>query len=264
MDTKFWGPSGWRLLHTLTFTYEPKRQRTSMGAFLKTLPYVLPCKFCRASLTDYYDADPYEKALGSSDALARWLYRIHGRVNDKLRDQGQSIPKDPTFREVQDQYKFILETSQSRQCESFPGWDFLFSIAYNHPLTVRGSPMPDVPASAYKADAATKNRWNVLPAAERFKVWRRFWELLPAVMPPAWADAWNGGLKSHCKIDKRRSAVAWLWRIRCGFSHGADPYRVVCGRLASYESGCSTSTRARTCRRLRSAAKTMATKTRRK
>lgn len=240
-----------------------------MADFLETLPYVLPCKFCRASLTDYYRDDPPGNALGSSDMLARWLYRIHNRVNAKLRDQGQSIPKDPTFKEVCEQYKFILETPQSRQCESFPGWDFLFSIAHNHPLTVKhSSPMPDVPASAYKADAATKNRWNILPAAERFKIWRRFWKLLPSTMPPAWADAWNGAAQ-RSQLQNRRSSVAWLWRVRCGFSHGADPYRVVCGRLASYESGCSTSTRAKTCRRPRrssrsSAAKLMAIKTRRK
>lgn len=247
MDTKFWGPSGWKLLHSLTFTYEPSN-RKAMAEWLSTLPYVLPCKFCRASLADYYAADPFSRALGSSDSLSRWLYRIHGRVNQKLRDQGQTIPKDPTFSQVRDQYKIILEVHGSRQCESFPGWDFLFSVAHNHPLSSKSSPMPDTPDEAYKGDAATKNRWNILPPTERLKVWRRFWELLPAVMPAAWSKAWTATGEKPC-LQNRRSAVAWLWRIRCGFSHGADPYRVVCNRLATYESGCSTSTRAKTCRR---------------
>jgi hypothetical protein len=250
MDTKFWGPSGWRFLHTITFTYDPAKQKAAMADFLETLPYVLPCKFCRASLTDYYEVDLYSKALDSSNALSRWLYRIHNRVNGKLRDQGQTIPKDPTFREVREQYKFVLDAPGPRQCESFPGWDFLFSIAYNHPLIVKGSPMPDTPPDAYKGNMAEKNRWNILPAAERFKVWRRFWDLLPAVMPASWAKAWTSA-NQVATLKDRRSAVAWLWRVRCGFSHGADPYRVVCGRLASYESGCSTSTRAKTCRRVR-------------
>ncbi len=213
-----------------------------MKEWLETLPYVLPCKFCRASLADYYkDEAP------KMDDLPRWLYRIHNRVNAKLRGQGQQLPKDPTFREVREHYAWAI-APQPRQCESFPGWDFLFSVAYNHPLSVKGKPMPDVPAEAYKGDDATKNRWNILEPRRRLKYWQRFWTLLPAVFPPTWRAAWA---KEAPAFKNRRETVAWLWRTRCAFSHGADPYRVVCSRLAAHESGCGRSTRARTCRRVR-------------
>jgi hypothetical protein len=245
MDTKFWGPSGWKLLHSITFMYEPATQKAAMRDWLATIPYVLPCKFCRASLADYYRADPPK--LDSRLSLARWLYRIHGRVNNKLREQGQTIPKDPTFSEVRRQYEMALAGEGPRQCESFPGWDFLFSIAYNHPFSVKGAPMPDSPTSEGMDDEEL-NRWNLLPSKRRFIVWRRFWTLLPAVMPPAWRIAWHGGMP---QIQNRKTATAWLWRTRCSFSHGADPYRVVCRRLATYESGCSKSLKARTCRRER-------------
>jgi hypothetical protein len=43
MDTRFWGPSGWRLLHLITYTYDPITQRHAMRKFLEALPYILPC-----------------------------------------------------------------------------------------------------------------------------------------------------------------------------------------------------------------------------
>ncbi len=78
----------------------------------------------------------------------KWLWRIHSMVNDKLRDQGQTISRDPSLEQVYNIYERFIPTQGPHPCESFPGWDFLFSIAYNHPLTVRNSkPMPDAPSA---------------------------------------------------------------------------------------------------------------------
>lgn len=249
MDTKFWGPSGWRLLHTLTFTYEPTKHRLAMREFFDTLPFILPCKFCRASLSEYYCSDTID--LKSSATLSRWLYRIHNKVNDKLRSQGQSIPKDPTYESIEKHYKGSLPRQDDDACQSFPGWDFLFSVAYSHPLSVKGSPMPpqDFDCPSWTADQRA-NHDNTLAPASRFTYWRRFWQLLPQVMPAAWAGAWKPRTRPN-SLQGRRDSTNWLWHIRCGFSHGADPYRQVCRRLASYESGCSKSARARTCRKTR-------------
>lgn len=252
MDTKFWGPSGWKLLHTLTFTYESST-KSDMAAFLKTLSYVLPCKFCRASLTDYYRADAPN--LENADTLARWLYKIHNMVNKKLRGQGQTLLPNPTFTQVREQYmRFVPSPGKPDPCESFPGWDFLFSIAYNHPLKVQGSPMPDTPEAILTCPESQTdeelNRWNLLSPERRLVHWRRFWTYLPKVLPRPWRTAWEATRESPILIN-RRSAVAWLWRVRCGFADGADPYKQVCSRLANYESGCSSSSRARTCRRMR-------------
>ncbi len=253
MDTKFWGPPGWKLLHTLTLTYEPSN-KISMRRFLKTLPFVLPCKFCRASLTDYYKKESFEPALKSREALVKWLWRIHSMVNDKLRGQGQTISHDPSLEQVYNIYeRFIPTQGQAKPCESFPGWDFLFSIAYNHPLTVRNSkPMPDAPLETQikGADDEELNKWNLLAPRRRFFHWRQFWFSLPSVMPAQWYHAWLNAKQRPCLSD-RRSTVAWLWRVRCKFADGADPYKMVCNRLATFESGCSKSIRARTCRRMR-------------
>lgn len=249
MDTKFWGPPGWKLLHTMTLTYEPSRA-AQMREFLLTLPYVLPCKFCRNSLTEYYRQLPPEQALKSRAALVRWLWKIHSLVNDKLRAQGQTIPPDPSLSEVRQIYGRYIPTNRPDPCEVFPGWDFLFSIAYNHPLAGQGSPIPDAPTASSLVDAsdAELNKWNLLPPRRRFIMWRRFWYALPDAMSAQWRHAWTKA-KEVPNLLTKKSAVAWLWRIRCKFSDGADPYKAVCSRLASYESGCAHSSRARTCRR---------------
>ena len=82
MDTKYWGPSGWRLLHLITFTYDPKNK--AVESLFRSLPFVLPCKFCRSSLHEYMEDEPLEPALKSKEALSRWLNKIHCMVNAKL------------------------------------------------------------------------------------------------------------------------------------------------------------------------------------
>lgn len=255
MDTKFWGPSGWKLLHTLTFTYQPTC-RVAMRDFLATLPFILPCKFCRISLTTYMCADPPD--LKNADSLSRWLWRIHNAINKKLRDQGQGIPPDPSYASVKQHYEKTVIPSESGYCESFPGWDFLFSIAFSYPHSIKGKPMPNTPERILKGHLEgscdgikltpdqEKNRWNTLPPDRRLIYWLRFWKTLPLIMPPAWANAWRPGPMT---FRNRKASTAWLWRIRCNFSHGADPYRDVCSKLASNESDCSSSIRARTCRK---------------
>ncbi len=252
MDTKFWGPPGWKLLHTMTLTYEPSRS-AAMSEFLETLPYILPCKFCRHSLTDYYRQLPYKSALKSRSALVRWLWKIHSLVNDKLRAQGQTISSDPSLAEVRSIYgRYIPTAGGPKPCEVFPGWDFLFSVANNHPFAGNGSPMPDAPSAEDLKNASDEelNKWNMLAPRRRFIMWRRFWHALPAAMPAAWRLAWLNALKTNSpSLTTKKTAVAWLWRLRCRFADGADPYKAVCSKLAAYESGCAHSKRAKTCRR---------------
>ena len=117
MDTRFWGPSGWEFLHQITFAYEPGQH---VKELFEMLPYVLPCKFCRASLTVYLRADPID--LTSRETLSRWLWRIHNAVNDKLRKQGQDVAADPTFESVKMYYMDSLASGCTQT--HFPGWTF--------------------------------------------------------------------------------------------------------------------------------------------
>ena len=129
MDTKFWGPSGWRLLHSIVSGYNHNTSsKQKYLHFFENLPYILPCIYCRQSLAQYYQECPIQLSdLDNSTALHYWLYRIHNLVNAKLRDQGLLDVADPTFSEVVAKFK----GSESYTC--LQGWDFLYSIAMNYP-----------------------------------------------------------------------------------------------------------------------------------
>jgi hypothetical protein len=250
MDTRFWGPPAWKLLHSIAAGYDASQvMRRNMELFLEVLPYVLPCKFCRASLTEHYARLPFKDALGSRTDLEQWMYKIHNLVNKKLEEQGQQILSVPTFRDVQKVYRQMIEST------GFPSWDFLFSVAYIYPPDTKETPMPDAPqicpAGAPDCD---RNRWNKLPSGKRLQRWLTFWKVLPDVLPHIWQESWISAWKAaHPSFTSRRSAVASIWRIRCAFeSDKEDPYKNVCDRLTFHASGCghTSSSQTKTCRRL--------------
>jgi hypothetical protein len=237
MDTKFWGPSGWRLLHTIAFSeISPNTKK-----FFELIPFILPCKFCRASLTEYMEEDPVD--VSSQDALARWLWRIHNKVNDKLRGQGLLKTKNPSFDTVREMY--------SEPPQTFEGWDFLFSIAENHPYSrfTKSMPMEDCPKeSLCEKD---KNRWNTMSPDERFNKYVDFWKTLGKVLPEPWRKTWNSCKFDEKALEKRTTWLRELWTLRSCMEKPPECYEEMCKRVARHRSGCGKKKRARTCRRTR-------------
>lgn len=253
MDTRFWGPSGWKFLHLTTFFYEPSENKYKMSKFLETIPFILPCKFCRASLTEYYDNRPFKPALKSAPRLIKWMYDIHNDVNDKLRKQHLNPNDDPTFDSVKRYYEiWIRDSTPEERLQTF--WDFLFSVAYCHPVdTSRTSkPMPRCPpyANTCKSDKI-RNRWNTLKSSIRLRWYKHFWSSLPDILEPELRDKWVSACKiTHPNLSCRRSTVAWLWRMRCSLDDTfKDPYTQVCRKIAVHSSDCHSSVRAKTCRK---------------
>jgi len=253
MDTKFWGPSGWKLLHLITFTYEPSHSK-EVGKFFELLPFVLPCKFCRASLTEYMDADPID--LKSRPALTKWLWRIHNKVNDKLRSQGLLHEPNPSFNTV----KAVYEERVAQGCMrvEFEGWDFLFSVAENHPYSrfSKSLPMEGCPAKESVLCEKDKNRWNMMSADERFNKYVEFWKSLGPVLPQQWRDAWLSCSFQESALEKRTSLIRELWRIRCCMERSLelvnkDEFQSLCKKLVNHRSGCGKKKRAKTCRKTR-------------
>ena len=243
MDTRFWGPSGWRLLHMIATSGKTNRD------FWESLPYVLPCKFCRTSLTTYYEQHPIPR-----ENMSEWLYKIHNLVNQKLRDQGQHLEPNPPFDSVQSYYSELL--SQGCSKTEFPGWDFLFSIADNHPDSFVSKPTPDAPETMPKT-LADRNRYNMITVEERKKQLKRFWASIPKVLPfSEWQTSWAkyaGPIKNS--VSTRKSSLKWLWTIRCGLESDLQQlshksFYGLCKEIANHRSGCSKSLRAKTCRRL--------------
>lgn len=117
MDTKFWGPSGWELLHLITFEKGSMKKKRELFSVLNK---VLPCKYCRQSTTEFM------KQLPLKNNLALWLYDLHKMVNKKLSDQNLHVEPNPGFSQVIKKYKEKLHLSE------LPGKEFLLSIAYNY------------------------------------------------------------------------------------------------------------------------------------
>jgi hypothetical protein len=255
MDTRFWGPSGWKLLHHIAFSYEYTTENAILyAAFIETIPYILPCKFCRYSLTDYYRQYPF--ALGNSFMdplldLPRWMYKIHNCVNDKLRRQGLYPSPNPSFQQVKHHYDTVIHTSWKQQMTLF--WDFLFSVAYHHPREKQlySTPMPECPPKVrYINDSCERNKWNVLPVKKRVWWFYRFWSILPAVFPKCIIPHWKRAVEKYPPtLATREKTMNWLWRMRCELDTDYhDPYRSVCRQIANYSSDCTTRKGAITCR----------------
>jgi len=259
MDTRFWGPSGWRLLHLVAFA-APDLPQAALRTFFEELPYVLPCKFCRASLTDYIAADPIPT---QAKDYAEWLYRIHNRVNGKLRDQKLLEVPDPKWDEIKKQYTEWLKAPCTKR--RLIGWDFLFSVAYTTPCpAVPTAPMAGAPPIAALKTHALKNRWAVISREERLPHMAAWWRSLPQVLPfKEWRDAWARVVPAAPSLQRGRKAItAWLYAAEKAMCAALkedlphDSFSGLCAELSTFSSGCGKrSKRAKTCRSKKSTAR---------
>jgi len=241
MDTRYWGPSGWVFLHLIA-TQAHTLPLAHLRRFFIELPWVLPCKYCRASLHDYYVMDPVPH---SKEQYPHWMFRIHNRVNAKLRDQKLLKAKDPSWETIQKLYKHRV--SQPCTTQSFDGtgfWDFLFSVAYTTPSRTSSSPMPNAPPSSVLNTEELRNRWGLSPLEERQVHIQRWWNELPHVLPFAeWRAIWKNNTPNV--RDGKRKVTAWLYgmerRFCAAFKSHASPYtsyKGLCSNLSRHSSGC--------------------------
>lgn len=240
MDTRFWGPSGWLLLHLVAFQ-APTRNIHDIRTFFVNLPYVLPCKFCRASLADYYAEDPVPV---KAEEYAKWLYRIHNRVNDKLRSQKLLETPNPSWKDIQTRYEGWIQSSCAKN--TMIGWDFLFSIAFTTPCkAVRTSPMPNAPPFASLQTPELRNRWGRMSREERVPYLETWWSILPDVLPyEEWTQRWkNSGSKRPNVEEGRRTLTAWLFKMEQGMCTNNNvihnSYTELCSELKTFASGCN-------------------------
>lgn len=256
MDTRFWGPSGWKLFHLITFDYTYSSENAIIYAnFFDTIPYILPCKFCRSSLTEYYRKHTHTMQNGFIHPmidLTKWMYKIHNCVNDKLRKQELTMSSNPPFSKVKTFYEKLIKCPWSQQLSYF--WDFLFSVGYHHPKEKKlySKPMPECPSNIKNCnDSFEKNKWNVLSLKERIYWFRRFWIYLPAVLPKEIAIRWEETEKKYPpNLNNRHTTLTWLWKMRCELdSDFKDPYTSICKRISNYSSDCGTQKGVFTCRK---------------
>jgi len=134
MDTLFWGPDCWKLLHNITqnypinpTTYNKKKYKI----FFNSIHSILPCVYCRISFKLFTKELPIDNYLDTKTKLCKWLYLIHNKVNNKLRREGQNIPKNPSFKSIYSKYECELNHYNIKPMKT-PGIDFLYSIVFNY------------------------------------------------------------------------------------------------------------------------------------
>jgi hypothetical protein len=166
MDTRFWGPAGWKLLHQIAYKYPENptnEDKLNYGIFFSNIANVLPCKYCRKSYSKFLKNLPIENFLENRDKLTEWLYLIHNKVNNKLRRQGFLKTPNPSLKEINERY---LGCSYVK-CQ-LAGWDFIYSIVFNYP---EDNPAPSL-ASSYLTFFTYLGR--VIPCPEYRKYYNSF------------------------------------------------------------------------------------------
>jgi hypothetical protein len=217
MDTRFWGPSAWQLFHLIAFRSDHPDDVLNM------MKDILPCKYCRASTTEFVKEHPLRGNPG------KWLYELHNMVNHKLRTQAKSDPSvidpgpDPDFDEIRRRY-------MAMRLVNVPGRDFLFAIAFNYP------------EKPEETDMATQRTFihalaKVYPFERLRKVFQRYLGM------------------QEVALQNQKTYLKWMYGLLKAMSREIDvpirSYRGYVHHVAYYKSGCSKKTyHGKTCRKL--------------
>jgi hypothetical protein len=238
MDTRFWGPSGWQLLHLIAT--DETAPAESKKTFFENLEFILPCRFCRESTSKFMKELPYD-----GRHPAHWLWKFHGLVNSKLRKQheegliqGSDPPSfvEPSFESVDKSYKQALASSSEKPPGNvLPGQDFLSAVLYNAAGSHLTSEEKEEQKKAYHA--WFQALFQVFPYQKTLR--KTLAEAKPITSIPFQKDevvAWGfATLRSVCKKHKLRCLFASL--------------KSMCSICAHYTSKCNGKTyRGKTCR----------------
>lgn len=215
MDTRFWGPSGWQLLHLIA-AKSPHPEEL----FLQVKD-ILPCKYCRESTKKFTHELPLK---GDPE---RWMYNLHNKVNEKLQKQSLQdssviVPVEaPSFEEVQKKYSTMKPTN-------IPGRDFLFSISANYPEE---------------------------PTENQMCTQRHFLNTLSSVYPFHSETFAQYIHQHPPELGSRRAYMKWMYgllaRLSKAFHVDLPSYKGYVQRILYYKSGCDKkSYKGKTCRRV--------------
>ena len=240
MDTTFWGPPAWILLHNIAFNYVPTDiNREIYKIFFENLQNILPCIYCRVSYIEYISYEPIENYLNSSKDLSLWLYKIHNLVNNKLRNQGLLKWENPTFDEIYKKYSDELENIDKCliRCKSIMGWNFLYCVAFVFPENGR-------------TEAQTSH----------YNGYFTFFNILGKVLPlkGEYSETYNIYLQEYPilkYLESREELKKWIYNLEITMSNKfklkCDDFLKIEDEIENYRAGCggSKSDLKPTCRR---------------
>jgi hypothetical protein len=96
---EFFGPSMWRTMHAVAFTYPENptpEERMQYIDFFRSIGPVIPCPSCSTHYMEYLDKHPID--ADNTDSLAKWVYDLHEDVNRRSNKKGL------TWEQVKDDY----------------------------------------------------------------------------------------------------------------------------------------------------------------
>jgi hypothetical protein len=241
MDTTFWGPPAWILLHTIAYNYVPTElNKETYRLFFENLQNILPCIYCRASYIEYISYEPIKLHLDSSKDLSLWLYKIHNLVNDKLRSQNLLKWENPSFEDIYKRYSDAneaIERCQTR-CQSIMGWNFLYCIAFVFPENGR-------------TEAQTSH----------YNGYHTFFNTLAQVLPEkgGYQDMYNQYLKKYPileYLESREKLKKWIYNLESVLNNKlkikCEEFAKIEDEIENYRAGCDSikSDLKPTCRRI--------------
>jgi len=138
------------------------------------------------------------------------------------------------------------------------GWDFLYSVVYTTPCdAVKTEPLPDAPPNETLTTPTLRNRWNTMEKDERIQFIRRWWDLLPNVLPyKTWRTAFSGGPKRPALPAGHKAVTEWLFQVEqhvCKALHinaNHTSFGGLCRKLSVFQSKCGAkkTRKTKTCR----------------
>lgn len=87
VHSKVWGQYLWRLLHSITYSYNPNMSdelKAKYIRFFHVLKDFIPCPICRNHYTSRIAKNPPERNMKTTNELVGWLNDLHNEVNAGL------------------------------------------------------------------------------------------------------------------------------------------------------------------------------------
>ena len=116
MLTSVWGPNLWHVLHTISFNYPvnpTEKDKIRYMKFIKSLQYVLPCRYCRDNLKKNFKNIKLNKSvMKNRDSFSKWLYKLHNHIN-KMLGKSNSV----SYSEIRDRYEHFRARCVSKKTQ---------------------------------------------------------------------------------------------------------------------------------------------------
>ena len=117
MLTTVWGPPLWHFLHTMSFNYPinpTTEEKKHYMEFIKSLEYILPCKYCRVNFKKNLKTLPLTlEVMKSRYTFSKYVFDLHELINKMLNKKSNMKYED--VRETYEHFRARCTKSKRRK-----------------------------------------------------------------------------------------------------------------------------------------------------